>query len=237
MARPKKVVQPVEPESLSLADRLQAELQFKQSYLNLFLGFLIVLVLAVLAFNYFKKSPVDNLGPANQTVAEQTAESNDQSTNPSAAPVVDVQTDKLPGKYTVKTGDTLSTIAQKYYNDEGQYLQLAQVNKIADPNTIIIGQVIDIPKLEAAKDQAQANAPNTTVTPPTTTTQPTVPTDAPSLTAKITGTTYTVTAGDWLSTISGRAYGDIFSFEKIAKANNITNPDLIEPGMVLKIPR
>ena len=54
---------------------------------------------------------------------------------------------------------------------------------------------------------------------------------------KIDGATYTVVEGDWLSTISARAYGDIMSYSKIAEANNISNPDLIEPGQVLKIPR
>ena len=54
---------------------------------------------------------------------------------------------------------------------------------------------------------------------------------------KINGTTYTVQEGDWLSTISARAYGDIQSFNKIAEANNIQNADYIVPGQVLKIPR
>ena len=54
---------------------------------------------------------------------------------------------------------------------------------------------------------------------------------------KITGDTYTVVEGDWLSTISARAYGDVMAYNKIAVANNIPNPDLIEPGQVLKLPR
>ena len=54
---------------------------------------------------------------------------------------------------------------------------------------------------------------------------------------KIEGNTYTVQEDDWLSKIAGRAYGDIFTFDKIAAANNLSNPDLIEPGMVLTIPR
>ena len=54
---------------------------------------------------------------------------------------------------------------------------------------------------------------------------------------KITGDTYTVQAGDWLSKISGRAYGDIYSYQKIAQANNLANPDAIEVGMTIKIPR
>ena len=37
--------------------------------------------------------------------------------------------------------------------------------------------------------------------------------------------------------VAGRAYGDVMAFDKIVKANNIQNPDLIEPGTVLSIPR
>ena len=54
---------------------------------------------------------------------------------------------------------------------------------------------------------------------------------------KIAGDTYTVTDGDWLSTIAARAYGDVYAYQKIAVANNISNPDLILPGQVLKLPR
>jgi 5'-nucleotidase len=54
---------------------------------------------------------------------------------------------------------------------------------------------------------------------------------------KITGTSYTVQAGDWLSKIAGRAYGDVMAYQKIAEANKITNPDTIEVGTVLQLPR
>ena len=54
---------------------------------------------------------------------------------------------------------------------------------------------------------------------------------------RIEGNTYTVVQDDWLSKIAGRAYGDIYAYTKIAEANNISNPDLIQPGQVLKIPR
>jgi len=54
--------------------------------------------------------------------------------------------------------------------------------------------------------------------------------------SSITANTYTVQTGDSLSQIAGRAYGDIFTFDRIAKANNIANPNLIIPGAVLRIP-
>ncbi len=55
--------------------------------------------------------------------------------------------------------------------------------------------------------------------------------------SSITADTYVVQRGDSLSQIAGKAYGDVFAFDKIAKANNIANPHVINPGMVLKIPK
>ena len=50
--------------------------------------------------------------------------------------------------------------------------------------------------------------------------------------------TYTVVAGDSLSKIARREYGDAKLWPRIFEANRdvITNPDLIHPGQVLKIP-
>jgi heat shock protein HslJ len=56
---------------------------------------------------------------------------------------------------------------------------------------------------------------------------------------------YTVQAGDWLSKIAEKYYGDPLAFERIVDASNaqsdddypdIANPDLIEPGLVLCLP-
>ncbi len=52
------------------------------------------------------------------------------------------------------------------------------------------------------------------------------------------GQTYTVVAGDSLSKIAKRYYGDASKWPRIHEANRdqITNPDLIHPGQQLKIP-
>jgi nucleoid-associated protein YgaU len=49
---------------------------------------------------------------------------------------------------------------------------------------------------------------------------------------------YTVVAGDSLSKIAKREYGDAKQWPRIFEANRdvIKNPDLIHPGQVLKIP-
>ena len=50
--------------------------------------------------------------------------------------------------------------------------------------------------------------------------------------------TYTVKSGDSLSKIAKQHYGDGNKWRAIFEANRdlITNPDLIHPGQVLKIP-
>ena len=178
--------------------KLEKEIQGNQSRVSMVLGALIVLVVGILIFNYFNKNKAD-LGPAQNTTIEQ------QDTTPG----------NLPGKYTVKEADTLFTIAQNYYSDGYKYPEIAKANNIANVDSIEVGQVLQIPKLETATLESLST----------------------EWGSKITGSTYTVVEGDWLSTISGRAYGDIYSYEKIAKANNISNPDLIEPGTLLTIPR
>lgn len=48
--------------------------------------------------------------------------------------------------------------------------------------------------------------------------------------------TYTVKAGDTLSGIAARFYGDANEWHKIAKANNIRSPRRLRIGQVLKLP-
>lgn len=48
---------------------------------------------------------------------------------------------------------------------------------------------------------------------------------------------YTVQAGDTLSAIAQKFYGDEGKYKDIAHANNISNPDLIQVGQKLQIPR
>ena len=61
---------------------------------------------------------------------------------------------------------------------------------------------------------------------------------APAKPAAPAAQTYTVAAGDSLSKIAKKVYGDAKKWQKIFEANKdqIKNPDLIHPGQVLKIP-
>lgn len=201
--------------SSSYFDKIESDIKSNQSTLNLILGALIVVVVGVLAFNYFNKNNTPDLGPAEQT--EQ----------------MDVSPDNLPGKYTIKEGDTLFSIAQKYYQDGYQYTEIATANKLENPNTIEVDQVLEIPKLEETALASPAASAQLDQSP-----TPAVGGGNTTIWgAKIEGDSYTVVEGDWLSTIAARAYGDIMAYGKIAKANNIADPNVIEIGMQLELPR
>jgi len=235
-------------------DRIQNDLEKNQSYLNLILGALIVIVLGVLVFNYFNK-PEDEEGIVTP-VAEQMTDENG-----------DVTKENLPGKYTVKEGDTLFTVAASYYGDGNKYTEIVKENALPS-ESIEVGQGLTIPKLEvdpsASPDASGSASPSTepSASPSPSaeamaspeeseapvagaSIQPTMTTDTgtggamnqTTWGAEIKEDTYTVQADDWLSKIAGRAYGDMTKYEAIAKANNISNPDTIEVGTVLKIPR
>lgn len=233
--RPKKIIEET-PSRSTYLDKISQEVQNNQSKLSLVLGALIILVIGILIFNYFQRSKTD-LGPAQTTTIEDQTE-----------PQEDVSPDKLPGKYTVKEGDTLFIIAEKYYQDGSKFEAIAKANNLADVDTIEVGQVLEIPKLEQTTPSPTPSENPEATPPPESSPTTSLPQQDVSQLGKgggdttiwgpqITGNTYTVQEGDWLSTIAARAYGDIFAYQKIAQANNISNPDLIFPGQVLNLPR
>lgn len=209
-------------------EKLETQIESNQSKFSLVLGALIVLVIGILVFNYFNRNKA-TLGPAQQTTQQAQQ---------------DVSPDNLPGKYTVKEGDTLFTIAENYYKSGDKFSEIAKANNLTDPNQLQTGQVLEIPKLVAQASAQPSTTPQPSASPEASTspetTEQALGTGGGNSTiwgSRIEGDTYTVVEGDWLSTIAGRAYGDIFTYKKLAEVNNIPNPDHIEPGMVLKIPR
>ena len=108
--------------------------------------------------------------------------------------------------YTVKAGDTLSQIAASHGTS---YQNLASLNHLSNPNEIYVGQTL---KLQATTNTSTQT---TTSTPATSTNQG----------------TYTVKAGDTLSAIAA-AHGT--SYEALAQANGISNPNEIYVGQTLK---
>ena len=222
----KTAVKKLQPQAInfnlnSFSEKIQSDLKNRQSSMSLVLGALIVIVLGVLLYNYINKPNLPNT--TTQSAQTQTG---------------DVSKNALPGKYTVKAGDTLFKIAQNYYNDGYQFGLIVKANNIVDANNISVGQVLEIPKMtQASSTPSEAPTPSPTPSASPVSKQTNEPQTMTQWGASITGSTYTVVEGDWLSKIAGRAYGDIYAYPRIAQANNIINVNVIEPGMVLKIPR
>ncbi len=122
--------------------------------------------------------------------------------------------------YTVKPGDTLALISLDLYGTIDYALEFAKINNIIDPNNIETGMQLILPnvKPKSSDNEQIANG---------------------SSTGQVTfkGSNYKVQEGDQLFDIAVKAYGDGNMWVRIAKANNLTNPDQLTTGMILKIPR
>ena len=111
----------------------------------------------------------------------------------------------------VAKGENLWQISVKYYGDGFKWVDVATENKLLNASEIEVGQELVIPELE-----------NITTTE-----------ESP----EISEDSYTIEKGDSLWSIAVRSYGDGYAWIKIAKENNISHPNLIHVGNVLKLPR
>jgi len=174
-------------------------LKLSESYISMALGFLVVLVIGVLLFNFFS-------GKGKPKVVPQETKTEEKQTLPVS----------LPTTHTVVEGESLWSIAEKYFNSGYNWVVIAQENKLPNPDYLEVGQTLAIPKAEP-------------ILPPTGM--------SGVISPSIIGGSYTVVRGDNLWDIAVRAYGDGFKWVEIAKANNLANPDLIHAGNVLTLPR
>jgi LysM repeat protein len=70
---------------------------------------------------------------------------------PSAPAVETPAATGAPGTYTIAPGDTLGEIATRLYGDATRWRVIARANPGLDPNRLLVGQVIKLPALPAAK--------------------------------------------------------------------------------------
>lgn len=125
------------------------------------------------------------------------------------------------GEYTVQAGDTLSAIARRFGLS---VTDLIAANQLANPNTLHKGQVLNIPA-PGSSPAAATPAGDAAATPASAATQ------ASGQAQK--ALEHVVKAGETLYSIAQR-YG--VPLDKLADANNITNPSLVRAGQRLTIP-
>ncbi len=132
--------------------------------------------------------------------------------------------------YTVASGDTLGGIASRLLGSESKWTAIAKANPSIDPNRMKVGTKLRIP----SKDSIANAAPSNSRTTPSVTASST-----PSTAASSGGGSYTVVAGDTLSKIARKSYGNSKLWQKIYAANKGAiggDPANLRVGMKLTIP-
>jgi nucleoid-associated protein YgaU len=129
-----------------------------------------------------------------------------------------------PGTYTIKSGDTFSTIAADKLGSSKKWHAIAQANPMIDPTKLKVGMVIRLPDPTGSTHAITAGE-STTREPET----------APGAN----GVVYVVREGDTLTTIAQQYYGSRGKWERIFNANRATigrDPGRVKAGMKLVIP-
>ena len=183
-------------------------LKLSEQNISMVLGALVVVVIGILIFNYFRG--VSKTGTI--TTPSETVQPGEVKLIEEEGKMVPAG---LPTTHKVEKGENLWKIAEKYFGSGYNWVDIARENKIKNADRLLVGQEINIPKSEVIK-------PKITET---------------KFDQSITGPSYTVVKGDHLWAIAVRAYGDGYKWVEIAKANNLARPDLIHPGNVLTLPR
>ena len=129
----------------------------------------------------------------------------------------------------IRSGESLSSIAGKYFGDTSLSVELAAFNNITDPNLVSSGQKIRIPK----KFDVLISGNQLPITG-----QPVEKTIAPAP-QKPQYATYTIKSGDMLSRLSQKLLGTSKRMHELIELNRdiIKNPDRLIPGTVIKVPR
>ena len=115
----------------------------------------------------------------------------------------------------VEKGETLWSIAEKYYGSGYNWVDISESNKLANSNLIEEGKELFIPNVESKVSTTSLVEPD----------------------KAINGESYTVEKGDNLWNIAVRAYGDGYKWVEISRENNLQNPNLIFAGNTLSLPR
>lgn len=128
----------------------------------------------------------------------------------------------------VRSGESLSSIAHRYYGEVGLTERLAKHNGVTDPDMLWAGRTIEIPPAAVLNgDAAAPPASEPVATPPPETAGETAPHG-----------TYRVRPGDSLSTIAQRFMSSAGQWRRLYELNRdvISDPNEVQAGTVLRIP-
>ena len=164
--------------------------------------------------NKFKKAVATGLAVTSLVTAGTAKAHSKNNDNPSKSPDKTISSITTLGSrdndYTIKVGDTLYEIADRYYGNSEYYDEIAEYNNIENANQIKAGDTIKLPNKIAPNVEYMGNIVQS----------------------------YTISSGDNLTSICEKFYNDN-NYEtalKLARYNNIENPDLIKLGQIINIP-
>ncbi len=168
-----------------------------ESTISMILGALVLAIAAFLVFSYFRNLKVGTV-----------------STNGTQNQTAQIASHK------VVAGETLWSIAEKYYGDGFKWQQIAEANSISNPESLEKDTKLSIPETELeVKVTTTVKSEETKA----------LKSELPS--------SYTVAKGDDLWKISVKVYGNGHKWPEIAKLNRITNANVIFVGSQLNLPK
>lgn len=160
--------------------------------------------------------PLIAASPATSLPSSSTQPPPTQPTSAATAPVPTTQRTPPPAtvEYTVKRGDTMSSIAAEWFGDASKWDLIAKENPLVDPARMQVGQKLRLPPKDAQRSRGQSSTDDGR-------------------------TVYTVRSGDSLSKIAREVYGDSSKWQLIYDANRSVighDPADLKVGMKLVLP-
>lgn len=126
-------------------------LKINETTISTIMGGVVVFIVAILMFNYFKSINTSNEGVITET-----------------AKVIEVtegeKPEHLPDTYIVETGDDLWSIAEKFYKSGYNFVDIAEANSLANSNYIEVGQELVVPQVAVKKITVENEASMVAVT-------------------------------------------------------------------------
>jgi nucleoid-associated protein YgaU len=197
-----------------------ASMNLSRSYTSLAYGVITVLVIFALIFAAVRVFTQDNTPNISEDAVSTMSEENNQT-----------------NVHVVKEGETLWSISEEVYNDGFAWKEIADANNISEASTLEEGTELIIPAREAQAQEISMTDGEDAVAEPTMSQMQEQPEVSPSTSQEsITGSTYTVKAGDTLWDISMRTYGTGYRWTEIASSNSISDPNIIFTGTNLQLP-